>query len=128
MKSRIRPVLTAFRGAATAALIGGVAVAAVSSSAHASTGPRDADTTANSRIVNVPKSSVSLKLWEQFDEGGGPRPYYSISFDGESFSEPRATSYVLKLRHGDFDPLAPAPAPAIEPGFEAKSPKRLQRT
>ena len=69
-------------------------------------------------FVSVPGSAVMLKLWSEVDATGASVPHYAISYGGE-FSEARATSYVLKLHHGDFDPLAQAPA--IETGFEAEA-------
>jgi len=73
-------------------------------------------------FVSVPGSDVMLKLWNDVDETGHSVPYYAISLGGE-FSEARATSYVLKLHHGDFDPLAQEPA--IEAGLEARAGERL---
>jgi len=67
-------------------------------------------------FVAVPGSAVMLKLWSETDATGADVPHYAISVGGE-FSEARATSYELKLHHGDFDPLAQAPA--IQAGFEA---------
>ena len=69
-------------------------------------------------FVSVPGSAVMLKLWSEVDATGGSVPHYAISLGGE-FSEARATSYEIKLHHGDFDPLARAPA--IEAGFEAEA-------
>ena len=71
------------------------------------------------RVIGVEGSPVAVKVWQERGAGGEVTPHYAISLDGKSFSDPRPTSYILKLRHGRFDPLADAPAPAIEPGFEA---------
>ena len=55
----------------------------------------------DARTIAFPGGAV--RVWET-------PPQYAISFDGKAFSEPRATSYELKLRHGRFDPLVAAPA------------------
>ena len=65
-------------------------------------------------FVSVPGSAVMLKLWSEVDATGAGAPYYAISEGGE-FSEARATSYELRLHHGDFDPLVRSPS--IEAGF-----------
>ena len=44
---------------------------------------------------------------------------FSGHFDGAPVIDARRASYVVKLRHGDFDPLAPMPVPALETGFAA---------
>ncbi|UCD76280.1 MAG: hypothetical protein JSV91_05020, partial [Phycisphaerales bacterium] len=66
------------------------------------------------RVVGVEGSPVVVKVWEDRGAGGETVPHYAISLDGNGFSDPRPTSYILKLRHGRFDPLADVPAPAIE--------------
>ncbi len=63
----------------------------------------------NARLVEVPGSSVRLALWEELPPGGQAVPFYAISLDGENMARVRRTSYALKLRHGDFDPLGGVP-------------------
>jgi len=58
----------------------------------------------DSRVIAVPGSAVRLALWTEVASSGGETPYYAISLDGRSVAVARSTSYVLKLRHGDFDP------------------------
>ncbi len=82
-------------------------------------GAASADRPGKAQLISVPDSSVVLKLWEDRDRFGVMMPHYSISLDGSEFSEPKATSYTIRLRHGGFDPLGFAPAPALEEGFEA---------
>lgn len=73
----------------------------------------------SAKTMAIDGSDVILKLWEGPGPDGNVVPHYSISLDGQEFCDPRPTSYVLKLRHGRFDPLSASPAPQIEPGFEA---------
>ena len=82
-----------------------------------------ADAPADPTLVSVPGSAVMLKLWNEVDATGGSAPHYAISLGGGEFSKARATSYELKLHHGDFDPLAQRPT--IEAGFEAEAGGRL---
>ena len=65
--------------------------------------------------AQVPK----WKVWEQADDTGRIVPHYSISLDGETFSEPRPTTYEITLRHGAFVPQADRGTPAVEPGLAA---------
>ncbi len=71
------------------------------------------------RTIEVPNTNVVLRVWEGKNANGAPTPYYTITREGRTIIAPRPTSYVIKLRHGDFDPLAPAPQPAIEADFAA---------
>ncbi|MCP3903035.1 MAG: S8 family serine peptidase [Planctomycetes bacterium] len=81
---------------------------------------RSVDKTPETRVVAVPDTSIQLKLWEAAHPVNGQVvPHYSISFNGESFSAARATSYDLKLVAGDFDPLAAEQGPAVHPVLSA---------
>ncbi len=51
--------------------------------------------------VNEPE----FKLWQEVDARGKSVPYYSIKLKDGMYSEPRATSYELKLRYEQFTPL-----------------------
>jgi hypothetical protein len=101
-------------GRMTTALMTVALLSAAASSATATAGKAR-----GAQLIRVPGSPVVVELWEGRDASGAVSPYYAISLDGRTFSKPRPTSYQIKLRHGDFDPLAAAPAPPIEPGFEA---------
>ncbi len=67
----------------------------------------------------IPFPGGAAKVWNAAGPAGEVVPHYSIARDGVTFDAPRATSYTIKLRHGRFDPLAAAPAPAVEDGFAA---------
>jgi len=69
--------------------------------------------------IDVAGSPVRLRLWDQPDASGNMAPHYAISLDGRTFSEPRATSYEIKLRHTTFDTTAMDAQPAVEWGFES---------
>lgn len=56
------------------------------------------------RLVQVPGSANQLQLWSE--EGV---PHYRISLDGSTWSRVRETSYRVRLRFADFDPLASTP-------------------
>lgn len=66
----------------------------------------------NQRIVNVPGSPITLILWEEHSNNGDRVSFFAISPDGRSVARVRKTSYLLKLRHGDFDPAKQSPAVA----------------
>jgi hypothetical protein len=98
-----------------ACLVGAI-VAASALSVGADPGSAD---DARPRQIRVSGTDVVVQLWEGMDEATGRvRSHYAIS-RGDARSAPKATSYELRLRHGDFDPLADAVAPAIETGLEA---------
>ena len=73
----------------------------------------------NERLVEVPGSPTALILWEEALEDGQNVPFYAISLGGEQIDRVRETSYVLKLRHGDFDPALGEPSPAAGLGASA---------
>jgi len=64
------------------------------------------------RAIGVPESRALLILWDEIASGSQARPHYAISLDGQHIARQCETSYVLKLRHGDFDPVRGVPAPA----------------
>jgi hypothetical protein len=72
----------------------------------------------NDRIVAVPGTGVRLRLFEARNEVGETVPHYSIKLEGKGYSPARATSYEVKLRHGEFEPLA-AGAPPVGATFAA---------
>ncbi len=63
----------------------------------------------NPREFQVPGSAMRVQLWEQA-EYGTPTPYWSVAFDGVSFSAPRSTTYEIPLQYATFDPAAGEPA------------------
>jgi len=70
----------------------------------------------DARLIDLPGSSIRLAVWrERVDGRDGVVPFYAISFDGRQFTRARRTSYEIKLKTGDFDPLRGAPnvAPAL---------------
>ena len=75
----------------------------------------------NQRLVEVPGSPTALILWEETLADGQNVPFYAISLGGEQIDCARETSYVLKLRHGDFDPALGEPSPAAGLGAGADS-------
>jgi len=56
------------------------------------------------RLTEVPGSPIRLVLWEEILPNKAVVPFYAISLDGRTIATVRRTSYVLKLRYGDFDP------------------------
>ena len=63
------------------------------------------------RLIAVPDSPTLLVTWEEA-EGGISHPHYTLSLDGQQFISPRRTSYIVKLRHGDFEPVTEGQAVA----------------
>jgi len=70
---------------------------------------RTANEVTGQRLIEVADSSVRLVLWEEVLPDGRVAPFYAISLDGQTMATVRRTSYVLKVRHGDFDPDATVP-------------------
>jgi len=64
----------------------------------------------NERLVEMPNSAARLVTWDEITPDGDAVSYYAVSLDGREIDRLTSTSYVLKLRHGDFDPLRGAPA------------------
>ena len=60
-------------------------------------------------LRTIPGSSVLAATWTEA-AGDGPQAYYALSLDGRSFYPARATSYELKLRRAEFDPMRGEPA------------------
>ena len=65
---------------------------------------RTANDVTNHRLIDVPGSPVRLALWMEVLPDKRTVPFYAVSLDGQSMATVRRTSYVLKVRHGDFDP------------------------
>ena len=65
----------------------------------------------NQRLVELPGSPTLLILWDELPADGQTVSYYAISLDGQTIARVRQASYVLKLRHGDFDPAVAVPPP-----------------
>ena len=66
--------------------------------------------------ITFSNSPVRLAVWTEIEPGGKVLPFYAISLDGQSTAVVRPTSYVLKLRHGDFDPGVRVPP--VEPSLD----------
>ncbi len=63
----------------------------------------------NERLIDVQGSPVRLVVWEEVSPTGSVTPFQAISLDGQNMMTVRPTSYVLKVRHSDFDPKAAVP-------------------
>jgi hypothetical protein len=61
------------------------------------------------RLIPVENSPVLIACWEETPPGGVAQSYYAISLDGRTMATVRPTSYVLKLRQNEFDPLVRPP-------------------
>ncbi len=74
------------------------------------------------RFIQVDDSQVVLRLWEEAASDGGLTPYFSISLDGQTYSRPRQTNYLIKLRYGFFDPGIGTPdvAPSLQAAGESE--------
>lgn len=63
------------------------------------------------QVIVVPDSTIFLILWEEEDaDDGACRPYYGVTYDGESVNRVHETSYELGLRYAQFDPAVEEPA------------------
>ena len=66
-------------------------------------------------LIELPESANRIATWTETDGGGAVVPHYALGLDGAPLGQGRATSFVLELRHGRFDPLADDPA--VEDGL-----------
>ena len=64
------------------------------------------------RLIGVPGSTTVLALWSERSAEGALTPHYAVSFDGVEVDRVRATSYAVRLWHGEFEPALGAPAVA----------------
>lgn len=60
---------------------------------------------ANVRVVPVGGSAIRLVLWTETAPGDVDQPMYAISLDGVDVQAVQPVSGVVRLRHGDFDPV-----------------------
>ncbi len=60
-------------------------------------------------LIEVPDSDLRLALWSETDPRGGKTPFYAIGHSGGKMGPAKATSYLLRLRGGAFDPIAGVP-------------------
>jgi len=61
------------------------------------------------RLIDVPESPARLLLWNERTDQGALVPHYRVALDGVTWSRPRATTYSVRLRFGEFDPLVSTP-------------------
>ena len=68
------------------------------------------------RRIQVPGTRTSLALWNERSKAGS-QAYYAIALDGRKADRVTPSSYTLKLRYSEFDPLQSTPqvAPELEP-------------
>ena len=61
------------------------------------------------RLILVPGTGTRVALWTETYANGQAAPYYSIGRAGAPMGRAVETSYILKVRHGEFDPLRRVP-------------------
>jgi hypothetical protein len=64
------------------------------------------------RLILDPGTGTRVALWTETDAAGQAAPYYSIGLSGAPMGRAVKTSYTLKVRHGDFDPVRNVPGVA----------------
>ncbi len=75
--------------------------------------------------VDVRGGALQVYLWEEELPSGARQSYYAVGRDGSAVAgRVRATSYVVRLRHEQFDPLVDGP-PSVPPGLAAGAANRL---
>ncbi|RJP35044.1 MAG: peptidase S8 [Phycisphaerales bacterium] len=67
--------------------------------------------------------ATQVALWTQREADGAVAPWYAVSFDGTSVAAVKRTSYVLKLRYANFDPLKAVPG--VPPDLAAGADHRV---
>jgi hypothetical protein len=59
----------------------------------------------DAELIAVPGEAVRVVTWREQQPDGSETPFYAISMDGQNIDTVRETSYMLRLRYGDFEPL-----------------------
>ncbi len=77
----------------------------------------------NVQYLNGPAGSI-IALWDEQQPDGQVTPFYSVAFDGRSFSRAVGTDYHIQLRYAVFDPIANA-IPDAPVGLAANESNRL---
>jgi len=75
------------------------------------------------RLIDVGDGATTVAVWDEIAPDGARTPFYALGLGGAPLGSGRATSYVLGLRHGSFDPLAGVPA--VESDLAADDTGRL---
>jgi len=78
---------------------------------------RTGDTVTGERLIDVPGSDVRLVLWNETGSAGLVVPFYAVGSAGGEMGAGKGTSYVLKVRHGEFDPALDMPP--VRPSLSA---------
>lgn len=63
----------------------------------------------NARLIELPGTPTWIALWTEVAASRQSMPFYAISLEGDKVGRVHQTSYVLRLRHGNFDPAVAAP-------------------
>ncbi len=84
---------------------------------------RTTDVVTAERAYRVAGSGDRVALWTETAADGRSVPHYALGLGGAPLGAAVATSYRLRLRHGEFDPSVGVPR--VEPGLEAASDVKL---
>lgn len=85
-------------------------------------GSGPASAASDERLISVPGTNLSLKLWQDRTESSGFGTFYEIRRNGDILRRAQA-SYELGLRYAHFDPLQDTPA--VDPALAADAGTRL---
>ncbi|MFM9995901.1 MAG: S8 family serine peptidase [Phycisphaerales bacterium] len=64
------------------------------------------------RTIAMPGSAAIVRLWDEVAPSGAVTHWHAVSTDGRAFSRAIPTTYEVRLRYADFDPLATTPVVA----------------
>ena len=78
----------------------------------------------NSQWLTMPDSKTRVRLWDEPLADGTLVPHFAISLDGSRIAVARKASYILELRYGSYDPLAPT-APAAPAHLAAQAGSKI---
>ena len=77
---------------------------------------QSANAISDQRLIAMPGTQGTVVMWKEMAKAAPAagqqaieQSFYSVSLDGKTFSDPRPTSYQIKLRFAKFDPLAESP-------------------
>ena len=78
----------------------------------------------NARRIEMAGSAAWVAVWDEVQPSRQNQSFYRVSPDGQSLSRVRQTTYTIRVRYANFDPLADG-EPAVAPELAAPASSNL---
>ena len=78
----------------------------------------------NARRIEVAGSAAWVAVWDEVQASRQNQSFYRVSPDGQSLSRVRQTTYTIRVRYANFDPLVDG-EPAVAPELAAPASSEL---